>query len=505
MKKRLTLIFSVLFVLFLSANLWGQASVKTQNSRFDYKKVNLLRWMDPYRKPITYQKYLESREFTKEFGATLVYSSPIGETRICIVINTLLQPQIQTAFLRFMTDLEMEGYSIDLFTATNSGDEVALRNLLISEWSTRQIVGAILIGDLAVPWYEMTEPPDWGGDHVEFPIDLFFMDLDGQWLDTDADGLYDEHTDGTGDMEADIWVARLFALNLTYYQATEVAMMNNYFDKNHRYRSGELRLNDKALAYIDNDWCTSGWENEVALAYPTTDAVTDIYQTRLEDYMARVREWTNNRYENLLICSHSSPWAHYLYWGTGPSDYSLFHNYDIQNIYVQVLFYNLFACSNCRFVELDDMGDWYIFQSTYGLLAVGSTKTGSMLCFYDFYTPLGQGANFGNAFLSWCINDIETCAGDESRPWFYGMTLLGDPTLKLSRYMRNPTGDVNENGTIDIRDVIFLINYLFIEGPPPNPLALGDPNGDCLVNTSDVVYLINYLFIGGPEPKWGCQ
>jgi len=505
MKKRLTLIFSVLFVLFLSANLWGQASVKTQNSRFDYKKVNLLRWMDPYRKPITYQKYLESREFTKEFGATLVYSSPIGETRICIVINTLLQPQIQTAFSRFMTDLEMEGYSIDLFTATNSGDEAALRNLLISEWSTRQIVGAILIGDLAVPWYEMTEPPDWGGDHVEFPIDLFFMDLDGQWLDTDADGLYDEHTDGTGDMEADIWVARLFALNLTYYQATEVAMMNNYFDKNHRYRSGELRLNDKALAYIDNDWCTSGWENEVALAYPTTDAVTDIYQTRLEDYIARIGESTNNRYENLLICSHSSPWAHYLYWGTGPYDYSLFHNYVIENIAVQVLFYNLFACSNCRFVELDDMGDWYIFQSTYGLLAVGSTKTGSMLCFYDFYIPLGQGANFGNAFLSWCINDIETCAGDESRPWFYGMTLLGDPTLKLSRYMRNPTGDVNEDGIINVSDVVSMINYLFIEGPAPNPLALGDPNGDCIINTSDVVYLINYLFIGGPEPKWGCQ
>lgn len=503
MKKRLTLIFSVLFVISISANLWGQASVKTKNSGFDYKKVNPLRWMDPYRKPITYQKYLESREFAKGFEARLVYSSPKGEIPICIIINTLLQPQIQTAFSRFITDLEMEGYSIDLFTATNNGDEVALRNLLISEWNTRQIVGAILIGDLAVPWYEMTEPPDWGGSYVQFPIDLYYMDLDGAWIDSDMNGLYEEHTDGTGDMEADIWVGRLFALNLTYHQATEVAMMNNYFDKTHRYRTGELRLMDKALAYIDNDWNTYGWENEVALAYPSTDAVTDIYQTNREDYIARVRESTNNRYENLLICSHSSPWAHYLYYNL--SNYSLFHNYEIEQIDVQVLFYNLFACSNCRFVELDDMGDWYIFQSTYGLLAVGSTKTGSMLCFYDFYAPLGEGANFGDAFLSWCINDMETCAGDESRPWFYGMTLLGDPTLKLSRYMRNPTGDVDEDGILDASDVVFVINYLFLRGPAPNPLALGDPNGDCIINTSDVVYLINYLFIGGPEPVWGCQ
>lgn len=163
MKKRLTLIISVLFVLSISANHWGQTNLKTQKSGFDYKRVNPLRWMDPYRKPITYQKYLESREFAKGFESRLVYSSPKGETRICIIINTFLQSQIQTAFSRFTTDLEMEGYSLDLFTATNNGDEVALKNLLISEWSTRRIVGAILIGDLAVPWYEMTEPPDWGG------------------------------------------------------------------------------------------------------------------------------------------------------------------------------------------------------------------------------------------------------------------------------------------------------------------------------------------------------
>jgi hypothetical protein len=499
MKKRLTLIFSALFILSITTNLWGQ-------TKFDYKKVNPLRWMDPYRNPITYQQYMQSREFAKKFEAQLIYSSPKetehpkGNIPICIIINRNLQPQIQTSFSRFLTDLEMEGYSIYLYTATNNGDEVALKNLLVSEWNAHQIVGAILVGDLAVPWYEMTV---WGEE--QFPVDLFYMDLDGLWLDTDADGLYDGHLDGDGDMEADIWVGRLLASNLTQHEATEAAMMNNYLDKNHRYRSEELRLYDKALAYIDNDWCIYGWENEVALAYPATDAVIDPYQTTREDYMLRVRQFSDNRYENLLICSHSSPWAHYLYWGTGPYDYSLFHNYEIEDIHVQVLFYNLFACSNCRFVENDDMGDWYIFQSAYGLLSVGSTKTGSMLCFYDYYTPLGQGANFGDAFLSWCINDIETCAGSDSRPWFYGMALLGDPTLKISRYMRNPTGDVNEDRTVDVSDVIFLINYLFVGGPAPNPLALGDPSGDCLIDAADAVYLLNYLFSSGPTPEWGCQ
>jgi hypothetical protein len=496
--KKAFMVFMVLGLVFSIQN------VGSSQSKIDYKNIHPLRWMDPYRNPITYQEYMSTREFAPGLDARLIYAASKGKANICIIINTNLQPQIQTKFSVFLADLEADGYNPNVYTANNDGDEGALRNLLISEWNSRQIVGAIFIGDLAVPWYEMNEPASWGGAHVEFPIDLYFMDLDGLWADADTDGIYDGHNNGMGDMEADIWVGRLLAKNLTYHGATERVMMDNYFDKNHRYRTGDLRLQDKALAYIDNDWCIYGWEDEVALAYPETDPVIDIYQTNREDYMLRVRQSTDNRYENLLICSHSSPWAHYLYWGTGPYDYSLFFNYEIEGIDVQVLFYNLFACSNCRYVENDDMGNWYLFQSTYGLISLGATKTGSMLCFYDYYTPLGNGANFGDAFLSWCIDDIESCAGEESRAWFYGMTLLGDPTLKLSRFLPDPTGDVNRDGTVDINDVIYLLNYLYKAGPVPDPLRLGDPAEDCTVNVSDILFLINYLFKSGPPPGRGC-
>jgi len=61
-------------------------------------------------------------------------------------------------------------------------------------------------------------------------------------------------------------------------------------------------------------------------------------------------------------------------------------------------------------------------------------------------------------------------------------------------------GDANGDGVINVNDVVYLINYLFIGGPAPNPLQAGDANSDGLVNVNDVVYLINYLFIGGPPP-----
>lgn len=65
-------------------------------------------------------------------------------------------------------------------------------------------------------------------------------------------------------------------------------------------------------------------------------------------------------------------------------------------------------------------------------------------------------------------------------------------------------GDVNGDGKIDPGDAIYLLNYLFKQGPAPEPLAAGDVNGDCQVNAGDVIYVINYLFREGPGPKAGC-
>ena len=62
------------------------------------------------------------------------------------------------------------------------------------------------------------------------------------------------------------------------------------------------------------------------------------------------------------------------------------------------------------------------------------------------------------------------------------------------------SGDVNSDCTVNVGDVVYLINYLFKGDQSPDPLRAGDVNCDCLVNISDVVYLINYLFRSGPPP-----
>jgi hypothetical protein len=96
-------------------------------------------------------------------------------------------------------------------------------------------------------------------------------------------------------------------------------------------------------------------------------------------------------------------------------------------------FYNLFACSNARYVETDYMAGWYIFLQDYGLGAIGSTKTGSMLSFEDFYRPFGQGRTIGVAFQQWFVDRASGGFEDWAISWFYGMTLHGDPTLTLQQ------------------------------------------------------------------------
>jgi hypothetical protein len=62
-------------------------------------------------------------------------------------------------------------------------------------------------------------------------------------------------------------------------------------------------------------------------------------------------------------------------------------------------------------------------------------------------------------------------------------------------------GDVNADGAVNAGDIVFLLDYLFRDGPAPHPLEVGDVNCDEVITAGDVVFLIEYLFRGGPEPS----
>jgi hypothetical protein len=70
-------------------------------------------------------------------------------------------------------------------------------------------------------------------------------------------------------------------------------------------------------------------------------------------------------------------------------------------------------------------------------------------------------------------------------------------------------GDANNDGIVDISDIVFLVSYLSGHGVPPgpcggNPIGLGNADGCGIVTISDVYTIWRKVFCVGPDPS-GCE
>jgi len=61
-------------------------------------------------------------------------------------------------------------------------------------------------------------------------------------------------------------------------------------------------------------------------------------------------------------------------------------------------------------------------------------------------------------------------------------------------------GDANGDSLVNVGDAVFVINFVFKDGPWPDPTESGYANGDEDLNVGDAVYLINYVFKSGDSP-----
>lgn len=82
----------------------------------------------------------------------------------------------------------------------------------------------------------------------------------------------------------------------------------------------------------------------------------------------------------------------------------------------------------------------------------------------------------------------------------WGLMLLLPAT---SSFGQGICGDVNGDANVDVSDIVYLINWIIMDGP--GPVDTVDANAD-LCNSADVgdlAYIIDYIFLGGPPPCGG--
>ena len=418
-------------------------------------QVKRLHYIDHYNRPMTtYKEWL--RQTRKEpFSIERAYHSQSNQTRqglVDVVVFAPLYPGIQDSLNIYLSDLESEGYTVQVDTIRGwAADSLRLH---LSTLLDSGLVGAVFIGEVPFAWYEMTS----ADGREEFPIDLYLMDLDGTWTDSDGNGLFDGHS---GNKAPEIWTGRIYASSMTW--GNEVYLVNNYLSKLHRYRTGGYNIPQKALAYVDDDWY-SFYDCSLGLLYDTVDVIRQYNTTVASDFRMRL----NDAYEWVQICSHSSPWGNTFKYSGGYA--GTVFNFEIWFANPPFLFLNLFQCSGTRFFEENYTAGCYIFGPENGLLSVGSSKVGSMLHFSDFYGPMNNDYSVGEAFKQWF-----TQWGITDPSWFYGMIICGDPTLKPKQSAKRLTaGFPHSSG----------IKSLY-SWTTPEPVDLDDETDGYVSTTSD--------------------
>jgi hypothetical protein len=93
-----------------------------------------------------------------------------------------------------------------------------------------------------------------------------------------------------------------------------------------------------------------------------------------------------------------------------------------------------------------------------------------------------------------------------------GLELLKNASINsaLSRVFEGSThpdlpglfarGRLNADRLVDLSDVVFLLNFIFLGGPPPDCRDAADITDDGKLDVTDPIYLLGYLFLGTPPP-----
>ena len=358
----------------------------------------------------------------------LAMSETTENPLIYILVNSTIYASIKSSLDQYAVDVENSGFEVKIMETDQLLDNTpgGIRSYL-QENMHHKLEGCLLVGDIPGAWFETGAK--------EFPIDLYYMDLDGVWTDSDNDMIYDGHS---GDVAPEIWVGRLKVPDIA---GDEVSLLNDYFDKNHRYRTGTLTLPWwRGMIYIDDGGTNTNTEDDakssLSKIYSDIVFVRDRATTNATDYKNRLHDPSG--YQWVYLMCHGTHNNHTFM--VPPDELEIsqeswfqwdgtVYSSDYRSINPRIFFYHFVVCSAAKYSEPDYLAGSAVFGNDYGLLAVGSTQVISTLPVSDFYEALSEGKCIGEAFHEWFVELHERY--DYLQRQFYGLTLIGDPTLQL--------------------------------------------------------------------------
>ena len=378
-----------------------------------------------------------NRYLMNSFYYNIEYTITGGSAKYLIICNSAIYKSLQDKIIRYAEDINYGlNYNVKIYAVDNA-NHTDVKSILISE--QEDLVGATFVGDIDEAYYETENDFNKYG-YRSWPCDLYYMDLDGNWGDSDGNEIFDTHT---GNVNPEIFIGRISAKGLSQL-GSEAFLLGNYFDKNHRYWIGENYLKKKySLAYTDSDWASLSSFTTISILYGSDKNEICKYgdpNFGKSNYTERLQ---NDRYEFVQLAAHSAPTMHLI-------NGEYLQSSEICSLNINSYGLNLFCCSACNWTVPNNLAGSYIMNTESKVLSiVGSTKTGSMLGFNQFYLPLSQGETIGAALKQWwnyyCGNSHDL----QKIYWHYGLSIIGDPLINYHYDTRDLyiQDDFSDDGT----------------------------------------------------------
>ncbi len=334
---------------------------------------------------------------------------------------------------RYISDIGNAHSCTVEFETLEGGSPPDIKKIIKQYHDDGGLDGVVQIGKLPPAWYESDNDPTTGMyDH--FTCDLYYMDLDGSWTDSDGNGEFDGHSEGAGDLGIEIFYGRIDCTTMGSF-GSEIDLFSGYMDKLHNYYRGEVPLHPAALGYLDYDWRTA--DNHLGKIYPNSGDnelirwIRDNPPVNKNDYLGK-RLQTD--YSALQMWCHAGHTAHAHHTGgattmqevyeANPKPVAYFHD----GCHVSD-----FAAGRGR----GFLGGTYVFnKSPTALLCLSGSRSGQWLGLMArvMFEELAKNTCVGQAFKIWFgpyQNKDEKRDKQNFIGWNYGYNIFGDPLITL--------------------------------------------------------------------------
>ena len=404
-----------------------------------------------------------------------IYPSKSYSKTVLVIVNKDYLNRSMDLFSRWFTASEYQGFDLKLYICEWVHDVVSLKNMLKNLYENQNLVGAIFVGSNDL--YRVGEIYFEDANEHPYPMDLYLMDFDGIYRDTDNDGYVDKIDPPSGG-DADDIAPEIFVARITSTYGLDI--IDRMLNKSIGIMTGSIPILRNGTLFIDDDWRVFDYEIEswFSSLYSPLLVKSDPSETNRTTFFNLIHMASGLYYQAI----HSAPT--YLAINESKGYYSYVYNneiaYNLRGGQISILF----SCSAADYMVPEYLAETYLTGNN-TIAVISSTKVGGLWYGNYLTEKLSQNYTLGESFRYWYQKVIENYYNGINTwynfSWWLGMTIIGNPLYSLNVSKISPVDSDGDNIYDDVEEIY-----------GTNALS-NDTDGDGIMDSVEIIFDLDPL------------